>query len=234
MQANKIKLEYFTDVLCVWAYTAQIRLDELQAQFKNKIDISYHFLPIFSCTETRVIEGWKDKGGLDAFSKHIQSVCAQFPHVNVHNNIWCENVPKTSASVHLYFKAIQLLENNGQISREPVAEFNGKSVFEEYMWRTRVAFFSHARNIALDAELLNIANELNLPVKHIQFYLSNGEAMAALCRDIELKDKYAVEGSPTYLLNEGRQKLYGNVGYKIIEANLHEVLEKPQNQASWC
>jgi len=36
------------------------------------------------------------------------------------------------------------------------------------------------------------------------------------------------------LLNEGRQKLYGNVGYRIIEANVQEILHQPGNQASWC
>ena len=41
--------------------------------------------------------------------------------------------------------------------------------------------------------------------------------------------------SPTFILNEGRQKLYGNVGYRVIEANLQELLKSPDaSQASWC
>lgn len=55
-----------------------------------------------------------------------------------------------------------------------------------------------------------------------------------MCRDIELRDEFRVDGSPTYILNEGRQKLYGNVGYRIIEANLHEILKQPKVEASWC
>ena len=36
-------------------------------------------------------------------------------------------------------------------------------------------------------------------------------------------------------MNEGRQKLFGNVGYKLIEANVQEVLEgKNVGEASWC
>ena len=132
---NKIKLEYFTDVLCVWAYTAQIRLDELQNKFRDQIDISYHFLPIFGCTETRIIDGWKDKGGVDAFSEHIKSVCSQFPHIKVNDDIWLNNMPKTSANIHLVFKAVQLLEQNDQISSAAINEFSGKSMFEEFMWR---------------------------------------------------------------------------------------------------
>ena len=44
-----------------------------------------------------------------------------------------------------------------------------------------------------------------------------------------------IEGSPTFELNEGRQKLFGNVGFRVIEANVREVLRDPnQDQASWC
>ncbi len=44
-----------------------------------------------------------------------------------------------------------------------------------------------------------------------------------------------IQGSPTFVLNEGRQKLYGNVGYRIIDANIQEMLREPRtDQASWC
>jgi len=44
-----------------------------------------------------------------------------------------------------------------------------------------------------------------------------------------------IEGSPSFVLNEGRQKLYGNVGFRIIEANIQELLRAPgTDQVSWC
>ena len=79
-----------------------------------------------------------------------------------------------------------------------------------------------------------MADQVGLPRVLIEEQLTNGEAMAALCSDLELRDTHRLEGSPTYLLNSGRQKLYGNVGYRIIEANVLELLEQPQGQASWC
>jgi hypothetical protein len=51
---------------------------------------------------------------------------------------------------------------------------------------------------------------------------------------MELKEENKLEGSPSFILNEGRQKLFGNVGYRIIEANVAELLENQGNQASWC
>jgi hypothetical protein len=44
-----------------------------------------------------------------------------------------------------------------------------------------------------------------------------------------------VKGSPTLILNQGRQKLYFNVGYRLIEANIQELLRQPNpDHASWC
>ena len=36
------------------------------------------------------------------------------------------------------------------------------------------------------------------------------------------------------MLNEDRQRLTGNVGYRVIEANVRELLERPSAQHSWC
>jgi predicted DsbA family dithiol-disulfide isomerase len=44
-----------------------------------------------------------------------------------------------------------------------------------------------------------------------------------------------VEGSPTFVLNEGRQVLFGNVGYRVLEANIRELIREPAaGAASWC
>ena len=94
--SDRIHVSYFSDILCVWAYVAQIRLGELQKKHRRDIEVTHHFIPLFGNTEHRI------------------------------------------------------------------------------------------------------------------------------------------DGSPTYLLNQGRQKLYGNVGYKIIEANVEEVLRRPAEAASWC
>ena len=46
-------------------------------------------------------------------------------------------------------------------------------------------------------------------------------------------DKMRIEGSPSFVLNEGRQNLYGNVGFRVIEANIVELLRvSDSDQAS--
>ncbi len=83
-------------------------------------------------------------------------------------------------------------------------------------------------------ELWEIAAELELPAMAMKEQFDSGRTLAAASRDAELQIEHRIDGSPTYLLNQGRQKLYGNVGYNIIEANVEEVLRRPAEAASWC
>ncbi len=231
----QVKIPHFSDVLCVWAYVAQIRLDELKRQFGDDLLITHHFIPLFGCTEHRIGEGWKDRGGFDGFAEHVQHVCEAFPHVTLNPDIWKVCRPKSSASTHCFIKAVQLVEWEEHTDKTNCEGFSGHSLSEAFVWQVRLAFFAKAQDIS-DFSVLNVlAQELGLNVDRIKEKLGNGEAMAALCRDFELKEQYKIEGSPTYYLNEGRQKLYGNVGYKILEANVHELLHnKTGDFASWC
>lgn len=231
---DPIHIAHFSDVLCVWAYAAQVRVDELKRRYGERVRLSYHFIPLFGDTAHRIGEGWQDKGGFTAFGEHVRTVCSDFPHVQVGERVWRAVRPASSSACHHLLKAVQLLEQRGEISATPLPGDDGRSLFEEMVWQVRLAFFRDGRDIARLDELLAIAGDLGLPVDRLRALMDSGEAMAALCRDVELRDEYKVEGSPTYVLNDGRQKLYGNVGYKVIAANVEEILNRPADQASWC
>lgn len=229
-----IQVDYFSDVLCIWAYIAQIRVDELCNEYGEKVILNYHFIPIFGCIEKRLGEGWKEKGGFEGYNKHVLEVCKDFGHLEVHPMVWLENVPKSSAGCHHFLSAVKLLESKDLIPGERQSEYDGRTPFEETLWRMRLAFFRDLKNIGgLDVQI-EIAESLHLPIQSIIDTMESGEAMARMCCDNELKDQYKIEGSPTYILNSGRQKLFGNVGYKIIDANIREILNRRENQLSWC
>jgi predicted DsbA family dithiol-disulfide isomerase len=229
-----ISIAYFSDVLCLWAYVAQIKLDELHRHFGTQIRMDYHFLPLFGNVGGWIDHSWGSRGGMEAYAKHVKEMAKQFDHIEVHPDIWLRNTPPSSASCHLFLKAIQLLEQAGQISSEPQARHAGKTVFEAAMWRFRLGFFRDLQNIAERSTQAAIAAELDLPLDDIFQQIDSGQAFAALCADFSAKEKYLVEGSPTFLFPGGRQKLYGNVGYRIIEANIHELLTHSDDRASWC
>jgi len=51
MNDKPVVIDHFSDVLCVWAYAAQIRVDEIQREFGSQVHINYHFVPIFAVVE---------------------------------------------------------------------------------------------------------------------------------------------------------------------------------------
>ena len=60
-------------------------------------------------------------------------------------------------------------------------------------------------------------------------------SIAALAADYDQAQSQAVRGSPTYILNEGRQILFGNISYGILDANVAELLsQQSAEHASVC
>ncbi|MGV6851355.1 MAG: DsbA family oxidoreductase, partial [bacterium] len=106
---------------------------------------------------------------------------------------------------------------------------------EQYACVVREAFFRYCMDISDQKVLNKLAEQNKLPVKKINQVIKRGEAYASLHIDDQLRQQYKVPGSPTLVLNEGRQMLYGNVGYRIIESNIVELLRSPETgEPSWC
>ncbi|MTJ53040.1 disulfide bond formation protein DsbA [Anabaena sp. UHCC 0253] len=227
MIEEPIRISYFSDVLCVWAYIAQIRLDELATNFQDKIAIEQHFVPIFGNAREKLEKRWCERGGFKGYSHHVQEVVKKFNHITVHPDIWTEAIPASSASCHLFLHAIQLLETKEIVQKSD-------QVFEKAIWAFRSAFFTKLANISDRRVQFAIAEELGLPIAAIQAQIDSGEAYAQLSKDFDLVKEHTVSVSPTLIFNEGRQRLNGNVGYRVIEANIRELLHNPPEEQSWC
>lgn len=224
-KSEPVNIACFSDVLCVWAYVAQIRIDELGAVWGKQLHIGHHFINLFGAAEHRIGEGWRERGGYEAFGDHVIEVCRQFPHLEIHPAVWRRCRPQGSASAHLLLKAVQQLEDQQELPLDTTASL---------AWQIRLAFFRDARDISDWRELQALAGEHGIDPGQVNELTRSGAAIAALVRDQELRQQYHIPGSPTYLLNNGRQTLFGNVGYRILEANVRELLEQPDTQASWC
>jgi predicted DsbA family dithiol-disulfide isomerase len=99
----------------------------------------------------------------------------------------------------------------------------------------RRAFFEEGRDIASWSVQTDVARRAGLNPAAIEAMIHDGRAHAALSSDYNDATAMGIQGSPSFVLNDGRQKLYGNVGYKIIDANIQELLrEREPDQASWC
>jgi predicted DsbA family dithiol-disulfide isomerase len=223
---TRIPIIYFSDVLCVWAYWAQLRIDEIVRNFGDKVEIQPRFCSVFGDTARKMETAWGAKGGHDGFRAHLFEAARSFPEAPLHPEIWASARPASSLGPHLMLKAIQLAAGDGEI---------GPQVFLRAATLMRRAFFEAAQDIAVDAVQQDIAKQAGANMTIVARYLADGQAHAALASDYKDADAMGVAGSPTFILNNGRQKLFGNVGYRIIEANIEELLAAPRpDQASWC
>lgn len=216
-----VTLDYFSDLLCVWAYVAQPRLDELERQFGGQVQVRHHYINLFGDTESRIGQGWKDRGGFEGFAVHTQEVTDNFPELKLSPKVWRSVRPRSSIKPHLYVKAVELASGDAALGPKLALAL-------------RQAFFVQGENIAEEAVIHAHVKSLGLTVEAVRHALSDGNAHAMLWQDQLLREKYQLRGSPTYVLDNGRQSLFGNVGYRILEANIKELLEKPAGGASWC
>ena len=231
MPSSPVSISYFSDVLCVWAYVARARLEALKQKFAEDIIITPYHVTLFGDTDLRIAQGWKDRGGFDGFNRHVFEICEQFPHVELNPQVWLSCVPKSSGNAHLFLKAVQM----ATIDKEQLNGRDELAQLKQIEWAIRLAFFRDARDISNFEVLYDIAQKHSLSKESINTFLNDGSAIALFSREFAMRENYKLEGSPTYVLNESRQKLFGNVGYRIIEANVSELLsEGSPNRASWC
>jgi len=99
----------------------------------------------------------------------------------------------------------------------------------------RQAFFGQGRDVSEASVLDAVLSEAGTDLADVHTRLARGEAHAALMSDYQEAQALGVKGSPSLVLNEGRQTLYGNIGFRVIEANIAELLREPEaGAASWC
>ncbi len=226
-----VRVSYFSDVLCIWAYAAQVRLDKLAEKFADEIVVEIHYCSVFPDARKKIETSWKDRGGYEGFNSHLNEIGERFPHIDVHKKLWLKTRPRTSASAHLFLKAIEILEDENDGLK---ADFSDR-LSSRAAWMMRLAFFASARDISDWRVHQEIAKDLGLDYALIEEKIRSSQAVAELAGDYDLSQKLGIEGSPTFLMNQGRQKLFGNVGYRLIEANVQELLRRDsQNDASWC
>ncbi|MFT7520965.1 MAG: putative DsbA family dithiol-disulfide isomerase [Kiritimatiellia bacterium] len=219
-------VQHFSDVLCVWAYLGQIRVDELQTRFGSQVVLQWRYIDLFGDTDQKIGEGWAKRGGWQGYADHVQQLVGRFAHVSVNSHTWASVRPASSAPAHQMLVGVRMLEERGEAPVGSEAKL---------AWAIREAFFRDARDVADWGVLNHILRELGGPGQELQRLRERGELHARLCRDYSLRAANGIQGSPTLLLDGGRQKLYGNVGYRVIEANVLEHLERRgEDFASWC
>ncbi|MGS2722728.1 DsbA family oxidoreductase [Porticoccus sp. GXU_MW_L64] len=213
-------INYYTDILCVWAWIAQRRIDELNQQLRGKIDIQHHYMDVFGDVPGKMHNQWESRGGYPGFAEHVQKSAAAFEEIPINPKLWTDVKPATSANAHLMIKAVE--------------QVYGQSKSTDVALKLRSGFFLEALDIGDMRVLYQLLEAQGLDKQALADSVASGTAMAALMRDYQQAKQQGIKGSPSYVIDGGRQTLYGNVGYRVLLANIEELLKHPDAEASWC
>ncbi|WP_169303123.1 DsbA family oxidoreductase [Thalassotalea mangrovi] len=214
-----IKIDYFTDVLCIWAFINERRIEELAKEYGDDIEIHHHYVDVFGAVEEKMQAQWQAKGGYPGFREHVFESAGQF-QLSLDDSVWDTCRPTSSAPAHLYGKAIAIV-------------YGSQS---ELHWLSglRNAFFNQGRDISQVSVLRQLLTDLEFEAQPVIAQIESGDALAHLMSDRKKSDNLKIKGSPSMVMNDGRQILLGNVGYGIIRANIEELLQDKSAHASWC
>jgi len=128
--------------------------------------------------------------------------------------------PTSSANAHLVIKSAALAASD--------------AVATSLALEIRRAFFVNAEDIGQLPVLYEIADRIGLDESAIRKGALDGSAAASLMKDYQLAVSQNISGSPSWVMNAGRQKLYGNVSYNVLNANVEGLLSHRGEEASWC
>lgn len=221
-----VPIIYFSDLLCVWAYFAQPRIDLVKNSYGDQVRFEPKFCSVFGDTARKITTAWHGKGEYQGFNAHLHHSAKDFPEIALHKELWLTVRPATSNSAHVFVKAVELIEAEAGCEA---------GTAQATALALRQGFFEHGRDIAHWDVQCDIGRQAGVDVSRVEALFHDGRAFAALASDYQEATAMGVHGSPTFVLNDGRQKLYGNIGFRIIDANIQELLREPQaGQASWC
>jgi predicted DsbA family dithiol-disulfide isomerase len=226
---NPLEVVYFSDLLCVWAYAGQVRVDELRAQMGDEICVADRFLNVYGDVPSRIQKHAGDASDPAAtYAKRMRAVASRFEHTKMSERCFTDVCPPSSNQAHLVLSAVRTMIADGDLE--------GDDTFPPLIRRVRLAFFEEALDVGRLDVLYGLLEASGIPRGPVEERLANGTAMAALSADLLEKDNLAITGSPTWVLDGGRQKLFGNVGYRVVQANIHELLrgDDRRSGASWC
>jgi predicted DsbA family dithiol-disulfide isomerase len=154
------------------------------------------------------------------FGAHVIAAAAPYESAPVNFDVWSKTRPTTSANAHMILKAIELTCD--------------KQSAIKYANKLRKSFFIDAEDISELDTLFSLLEQEKIDTRPVKKTLNNGTALAALMNDYEKANEFGIKGSPSFVMNNGRQNLFGNVGYMVLQANIEELLINSSAQASWC
>lgn len=222
---DRIEVTYWSDPLCIWAFVSQHRHERVRADYADRVRIVERVVPVFGSIPRRFREGSWAEAGPQGRARKTREVAAKFGIEGVDGSLWVDDPPASSWSPGMAVVAVRAMAAEGEVPEGNDALFH---------LALRDAAFVENRNTARREVQLEVAEALGIARAGLEARLDDGTAMAALWEDHHAREDQRVKGSPTYVCDDGREMLYGNVAEPVIRATLDALLEGRDGGGSAC
>lgn len=98
----------------------------------------------------------------------------------------------------------------------------------------RHGFFFDDVDVSRRAAQRDILTALTLPADRVFGLVDDGHALARLAEAVRDRDELRIEGSPTWILDGGHAKLYGNVTERVLHDTVAALLAGEELGRSTC
>jgi len=220
-----IVVDHWSDPLCVWAFVAEGRVDDVLARYGDRLAVRWRVVPVFGSVPARFAHGaWKDAGPAGR-AEATAKLAARFGVSGVTGQVWIDDPPASTWSPSAAVAAVRLAEGAGELPGGATGR---------YLRALRHRFFAENLNVARRSAQAETAEALALPWAPIAAALDDGRALAALWEDHEERVRLGIQGSPTWVFDGGRAMLYGNVSEGVLRATVAELVAGVEPGASRC
>ncbi len=222
---RRLQFSYYSDPLCIWAFVAQPKLEQILDEWGERIEVDYRIVPVFGLVPERFERGSWAKAGPEGRRDTTRRVARAQGRDDVSGEVWVKDPPASSLASGAAVKAVFALESQG------LAE---EGAGARYLLAMREHFFVRDRNIARRQEQLAVAESIGVDVTALEGKLEDGTCLAALFEDDAAGKALGVRGSPTYVFDGGRAMLYGNFPFAILHATAETLLSGVGVEGSAC
>ncbi len=223
--SSKLAFSHFSDPLCIWAFVANDKLQQLLREVGERLEVDYRVVPVFGSVPWRFARGPWAGAGIEGRVRATAEIAAQHGHPEVSGACWSGDCPASSWAAGAAVKAVCALEREGTVP---------SGTGGRYHHALRHKFFVDNVNVARRAAQLELAEALGVPRAGIERQLDDGSALAALWEDQLETERLKLQGSPTYVFDGGRAMLYGNFTYGVLHATVEELLHGLRPEGSAC
>lgn len=219
-----LKIEYWTDPMCIWAYVAESRYDAVIERWADRIEVQHRLVPIFGSLAWRFHRGpWANGGVADRIIKTRQVAKAN-GFDSVSGECW-SHAPTSSWAAACAVTAVFAMEGQGDAPPRSGAK---------YQTALRKHFFEDNKDISRRRVQLDLADRLKLSTSSMAALLDNGEALALVWEAHHERESRQIQGSPTWELDSGRCRMYGNFHVRALHATIESLLESDCEGGTPC